>query len=326
MRTAQLLAPIAIVAAGILLAGCAGAPLTTEQSQKRQEAQSGTPAEETPELATQPRELIIPPPLPPHDASSPFTQLDIIAACIDKTRTLLADWDDTDEKRWGGNLWIREGDAHVDVGADGQYYVTFPNVGAPGYPVHCRSVNSDAPAVVSSYQDIVEWNDHKYGGNPPGNTPTTPSDYPLAAFERMVEAPLYPMPNNPQPPTNFSPEEFISACIDHADNTLHFWSDYEKEQFGGGLHIRARDVNVVYVGGDNRYFAKFPNLAAPGNPLFCSAKNSAIVALDNYYNQGGWFGSRGPHSYEVGVQLEGDAYYRVSQDPDISWQSDPTIQ
>jgi hypothetical protein len=107
--------------------------------------------------------------------------------------------------------------------------------------------------------------------------------------------------------------------MDRADSALQFWDEGVSDEFGGGLHIRARDASV-YVGSDNGvdgYFAEFPNQAVPGENFYCWSAPAHPDSTGTYpnHNQDIWLRIRGPVFYEVDVNLEGDAYHRVSQEP-----------
>ncbi|MFC0682279.1 hypothetical protein ACFFGH_30995 [Lysobacter korlensis] len=104
-----------------------------------------------------------------------------------------------------------------------------------------------------------------------------------------------------------------------ADNVLQFWDEGRSDDFGGGLHIRARDGSV-YVGsadGVDGNFAQFPNQAVPGECFYCWSAPADPDSTGTYPNreQDIWVRIRGPVFYEVDVNLEGDACNRVSQEP-----------
>lgn len=127
-------------------------------------------------------------------------------------------------------------------------------------------------------------------------------------------------PEPVETPDDYTVEEFISSCIDSADNKLHFWYDSYTP-----LHIRARDAKT-WIASDGEYYADFPNQAVPGTHWYCRSDSKWFTQPFSDEGKVGWLKLRGPVYNEIKPDLHGDAYYRVSQEPDTSWQDDPDIQ
>lgn len=126
-------------------------------------------------------------------------------------------------------------------------------------------------------------------------------------------------------PDDYTVEEFISGCIDKADNRLHFWTEDLDDWDENGLHIRARDAQT-WIASDGEYYAEFDNQAVPGTHWHCRSDSEWLT--QSYRNEPGariWKSLRGSNYREIKPDLQGDAYYRVSQEPDTSWQDDPEI-